>query len=293
MNVNNIALPYPVLSKRDDISPSLGEDCLRAEVSQTESDFCFKIELKQDNEDILRLIQDGDAEYTCEVECSRTFYRNCIKSKEPRFDIRIHRNEVCREINFSCLVVAKHTIKGYANQGFHPDYAGNRFDMEPGDLLVAFPNFSYNTDIRYDSLHNAGAFMQFRENGDKTEKLTRYDITGDIIDIVLPSDLYQAYVESFPRDNKNFASILHSSLVCNALSYALFRITDYPDTRWARSIRYRLQNEKDLAGFSLTEEGIDPDSIPDLVQTLLGNPYGRLFRSLMEIQQENQENEED
>ena len=293
MNINNIALPYPVLSHRDDIRPPLGkDDWLRPEVIQEEKYYCFKITLKHDNEDIRQLIDRGDAEYACEIECPRTFYRKYYTSQEPHFEIRISKYDVCRDIIFSCVVVVKKFIKDYKNQGFHPDYDGISFDMERGNLLVAFPNFSYSTDIRYDSLQNAGTFMQLRENGNKKETLTKFDITDDKIDIVLPSNLYQNYVQQIPQGNKDYMSIIHSSLVCNALSYALLRIQDHPDTLWARTLRYRLRNDKKLACFSLDEEnGIATDEIPEVAQVLLGNPYERLFNSLIEIQQNNEEEE--
>ena len=292
MNINNIALPYPVLSHRDDIRPPLSEDWSRSEVIQEEKYYCFKITLKHDNEEIQQLIDRDDAEYACEIECPRTFYRKYHTSQEPHFDIRISKHDVCGYINFSCVVVVKNFIKDYRNQGFHPDYDGISFDMEPGNLLVAFPNFSYNIDIRYDSLQNAGTFMQLRENGDKKETLTKFDITGDKIDIVLPNNLYQTYAQQIPQGNKDYMSIIHSSLVCNALSYALLRIQDYPDTLWARTLRYRLRNDKKLACFSLDEEnGIATDEIPELAQVLLGNPYERLFNSLIEIQQNKEEEE--
>lgn len=272
MNINNISLPYPVLGVSDDVLPLLGPDAIHVDVSRTRRDYTFTITLRHDNADILRLIRERRAEYTCEYSCPATMLRACEASEEPRFVITVPRAAVNKTINFTCFVSVKTPIRGYTNSGFNPDYEGATFDMERGDVLVAFPACNYDVSIRYDRLQAAGAFMQIRESTRYSE--VHFDLSQDKIEILLPPALYSLY--SDPRVS-GAAVVMHASLVVNALTFALLHITDHEQTTWARSIRYRLETED---GFS-TDDLNDPTRIPALAQQLLRDPYQRLFNTLI------------
>ena len=272
MNLNNISLPYPVLGISDDISPLLPADCVSVSMEQDLRDYTFSINLKFQNEDIDRLIKEEKAEYTCEYSCARTMLRNCLKSDEPSFTITIPRRSINARLEFNCFVSVKSPISQYANSGFNDDYLGFTFDLEEGDILVAFPQFHYDADIKFDRLQTAGSFMQIRESNLHTEVF--YDISGDKIDICLPTSHYQLYCH--PKV-KGAMEIIHSSLVMNALTYALQNIHNHENTMWARAIDTRLRTED---GFSI-DELEDVSKIPSLAQRLLKDPYNRLFNHLI------------
>lgn len=273
MNLNNISLPYPVLGISDDIMPLLPDDSLIVDISDSKRTYIITIDLKFDNKDIANLIDLGSAEYSCEYECSKTMMRCCVKSDKPHFIIEIPKNQVNGRINFSSYVSVKETILNYSNSGFNEDYGVASFNMEQGDILVAFPEFYYDADIKYDKLQAAGSFMQIRESNLHEEVF--FDISGDKIEILLPSVLYKLYCEP---QVKGSAEIIHSSLVLNALTYALLNIENvHHENTWVKTIYYRLNNE---AGFS-TDELKDPAMIPCLAQRLLKDPYNRLFNNIM------------
>ena len=268
MNLNNISLPYPVLGISDDILPMLSDNAVQLDLEVDDRNFTFDIRLHFDNADIQKFIDKGKAEFTCEYVCSRTMLRCCCVEKEPHFSITVPRRSVNGRISFSCFVSVKEPIANYSNEGFNADYEGFSFDMKPGDILVAFPQFHYDADIRYDKLQAAGSFMQIRES-DLHEEVF-YDISGNKIEILMPSRLYQLYSNPVVKGS---AEVMHSSLVLNALTYALLNIEDHEQTTWAKTIYYRLDNEE---GFSRSDLA-DPSNIPMLAQRLLKDPYGRMF----------------
>lgn len=274
MNLNNISLPYPVLGISDDITPTLPDNSVEVDLQDNFKSFTFDISLTFHNKDIQQLISDGKAEYTCEYECARTMLRRCEKSQEPHFHVEISRRSLNGRITFSCYVSVKEAIKNYSNKGFNEDYDGATFDMEPGDILVAFPLFHYDADIKYDKLQAAGSFMQIRESDLHDEVF--FDISGDKIEILLPPPLYNLYCNPMV---KGAAAIIHSSLVMNALTYALMHIKpDGEENRlWGRTINYRLKNEE---GYSLSDLD-EPSNIPCLAQRLLKDPYKRLFNDIL------------
>mgnify|MGYP007133704993 CR=1 FL=1 len=272
MNLNNISLPYPVLGISDDILPMLTEDAVQLELSVDERNYTFDIRLNFDNADIQKLIDEDKAEFTCEYDCSRTMLRCCCVEKEPHFVITVPRRSVNGRIGFNCFVSVKRPIANYSNKGFNMDYEGFSFDMEPGDILVAFPQFHYDADIKYDKLQAAGSFMQIRES-DLHEQVF-FDISGNKIEILMPTQLYQLYCNPVVKSS---AEVMHSSLVLNALTYALLNIEEHEQTTWAKTIYYRLDNEE---GFSRSELG-EPSNVPMLAQKLLKDPYSRMFNKII------------
>lgn len=273
MNLNSITFPYPILGSYDDF---ISAPCRMEPDLKTDKEcYYFDIKLYYDNDEILQLVECDFAEYVCEVTCAVTRYRHCYKGKDMHFTITIPRREVGEDIYFTCTITAKKDIPNYSNSQFHPDYAGHSFNIEPGDLLAIFPQFKYTADIKYDKLKAVGTFMEIKMTEENLPAI--WLNKGDKIILDLPKELYEAY-EQKPLINKK-AEILHSSLVMNALIYALCNFAEHKDRLWARTIIYRIQTEAELAEFN----GTDPEDwkVDKLAYILLENPYERMFAYLL------------
>lgn len=287
MKYKNVSLPYPVLGIHDDVYPLLEDGCVQMDDPiKTGTEYRFGITLTQNNRDISLLIAEGKAEYVCEMSCKDTYLRRCWHSVNPRLDITIDRKAVCGHIDFQCFIVAKESIPNYTNDGFNEDYQGFSFDLEAGDLLAVFPLAWWNTEIKFDKLYAAGSFMQIVEAAEGTEKtwFNLDDDSGKIL-IEMPRDLFEQYQHIGNR----FPEIVHSSLVHNALIYALSNFSEYQDKGklWADSIMIRM-SEPQLQQFDLS----DIFQIYQVADILLQNPYKRLLDSLEKIA-ENTIEEED
>lgn len=272
MNLSNINFPYPVLGSYDDILPAPLEPVV--DITKDSREYHFDIKLGYDNDEIKELVNLDYADYVCEVGCDATRYRKCYSGKDLNFRINIPRKSVARSIVFTCTITVKKTIKDYVNKGFHPDYHGHVFTMEPGDILGFLGAFSYNADIKYDKLKAYGTFMEIVETDDE---LPSTILDKDKIEVRLPSKLYKQYKDEPSINSK--ADILHSSIVLNSLIYALCRIEKYEGKRWADTIMYRIATEKELEEF----RDLDPEEwrIDKLTQIILGRPYERLFTYLI------------
>lgn len=268
MNLNNISFPYPVLGSYDDILPA--PEAPKVEVYPNKDFYRFVIELYYDNPDIKRLVENDYADYVCEVKCEMTRYIKCYAGKILHFQIDIPRKNVAGRIIFSCTITVKKTIKDYINQGFHPDYYGHTFTMEAGDILGMFPQFYYIADIKYEKLKAVGTFMEIAETKDDIPKTI---LENDKIELLLPTELFQLYKNS-PAINSQ-REILHSSLVMNALIYALCRINRYENTKWAQTILFRIDTEEELKIFK--DQDCEEWQADILAHKLLGKPYNRLF----------------
>lgn len=278
MKINNLSFPYPVLGIGDDITPSPGF-AADPKVSKTAGKYNFEVSLDMQNADIYNQIKNGNASYVCEVECSRTLLRKCYFSSKPHFKIEIEKTLLAERVSFQFSVVAMKEIKGYSNSQCHEDYAGYSFDLDPGDLLAFIGQFTYDVDIKYDKLKSVGSFMQITEG--KMDKMPRFLLGGDKIDIKLPTELYNMYRESI-MGNRQFSHIIHSSIVFNALVTGLLYYEPNKESLWARTLKYRIDNESALEKFkdNKTLETQEPDEVMELAQILLMDPYKRLFETL-------------
>ncbi len=274
MRINNISLPYPVLGNSDDITPLLPDDSIKVEYSFDNDTYTFHISLKLNNQDIIALIDNGKAVYTCEVTCPRTYLRFCEKSSIPEFDIKLNRREVFARIEFACFVTAQDGIEGYRNNGQNEDYGDASFNMEPGDVLVAFPLASYNADLKYEKLYAAGSFMVVLD-GDKTPH-TWFDANDDKIKVYLPHNMFEQFRALC--NNRNFNELFHASIVFNALFKVLSEYSEkkYGYFQWAEAIKYRIDTEEELHQYDIN----DTSKAYELAQALLKDPYQRLFNHL-------------
>ena len=285
MKYKNVSLPYPVLGIYDDVYPLLEDGCIRMPSPiKTPTEYHFSIELTQRNKDITNLVAEGKAMYACEVTCKSTFLRRCYKSKEPHFDISIGRKEVNGRIDFQCFIAVTGSLPHYTNQDFNEDYHGVSFDLETGDMLTVFPLAWWNTNVKFDQLYAAGSFMQIVEAAEGVEK-TWFNLDEERIMIEMPHDLFIQY----QRIGNSFPEVIHSSLVHNALVYALSNLCEYQDKGklWADSLMVRL-SDPELDKYDLT----DMTQVYRVADILLQDPYKRMLDSLEKIAMSNNDTEE-
>jgi len=286
MKYKNVSLPYPVLGIHDDVYPLLEDGCVQMEAPvKTASEYRFGITLTQRNKDITSLVAQGKAEYACEVTCKDTFLRRCWHSSVPKFDICIGRKDVSGHIDFQCFIAAKEDIPAYTNSDFNEDYYGFSFDLEVGDMLAVFPLAWWNTEIKYDKLYAAGSFMQIVEAADGIDK-TWFNLEEERILIEMPHDLFVQY----QRIGNNFPEVIHSSLVHNALVYALSNLGEYQDKGklWADSLLARIADDPQLQQYDLS----DMSQVYKVADILLQDPYKRLLDSLEKIADSQNDEEE-
>lgn len=278
MKINDVSFPYPVLrAGSDDILPQLQADCITIKVNKSPTEYEFGISLKYDNQDIEKLIEEGKAIYSCEIDCVQTVWRESFRSTKPDFTITISRKDLAGNITFSAYVSVKENIKGYHNKGFNSDYGNATFDMEPGDILAGFPVVQHHIDIKYDKLQAAGSFMKIHE--DPLNEHVNYCFEHDKIEINLPSDMFKQYQNGI---KSNFAEVMHASLAFNALTCALYELPNAHDNLlWVQSLIYRLQNEEQFAeDFDAAEKRVI--DVPAVATKLLKDPCRRLFNKLVE-----------
>lgn len=281
MTKTNKSYPYPVLGIGDDVLPKPSLNILPI---TADKDFYFiHVVVEMDNEDIDNLVQNGYAEYGCEVECSRTFYMKWFGFKTKDFTIALPKNSVASKVTFDCRISVIKNIIGYHNRRFHPDYEGADFNLSPGSILATFGKFFYDAEIEYNRLHSAGSFLTIIE-GNHSE-CTTYVLEHPKIEVKLPPLLFKEYKEKYNKKTCKWADIFHSSIAYNALIYALLSYDEeaHGELLWAKTIKYRINLEPSLKQYKDALTHKSPQELVLLAQALLGNPYNRMFKTINSI----------
>jgi hypothetical protein len=287
MNFNNTSFPHPILGVyNDDIKSKVALNPVPAITASVDA-YSVIVNCEHDNADLSALINSGQAEFFCEATCSNTLYREIVTGNSSEIKLEIPKKKVKGKVSFTCALVAKSPITNYQNSKSHSDYNGYNFDIETGDVLAFFGEFTFNADINYEKLKAVSSFMEVVKNEDL--KFTNVDLNKPKIQVQLPKEDYELYANDSISKEQKFAPIFHSSIVLNALLIALYNFeTHKGKTIWANAIEYRL-NEKEFESISIK----DKENIPEIAQRLLGNPFHRLISELQVIVESPNHNEED
>lgn len=200
-------------------------------------------------------------------------------SSVSEIKFEIPKKQVKGKIFFTCVLVAKTAIANYHNSKSHPDYNGYSFEIDYGDVLAFFGEFSFNADINYEKLKAVSSFMEVVENKDEKAEFTNIDLNKSKIEVQLPTEDYKTFANDSISKELKFAPIFHASIVMNALLTALYNFESHKELLWAKVIDYRLKNEKHFENISID----DKENVPEIAQRLLGNPFRRLISELQVI----------
>ena len=275
MKFDNYQFPHPVLtSSTDDIS---GNPSLKDEIIDKGDFYSVEINYTIDNQILENYINKNYGVIICEVNCAGTVYRDSFKATGKTVSFNLDKEKVRGKVNFSSYLVVKHDVDDYTNPESHPDYDEFSFELEAGDVLAYFRDFSFNAEINYKKLKAVSSFLKIEERNDI--EIADFDIDNDRIIIKLPVKDFSIYKMQPIAKNEDFAPIFHASIVFSALLYALQNIDKHENKMWTQVIETRLQ-EEEFSSLSLDSESGD---LIKIAQILLGNPINRLLTGLENI----------
>jgi hypothetical protein len=294
MRIENVSLPYPVLGISDDIRPTLEEtDCSNPVITISEEGDLFRISvtLKLKNNDIVNYIQDEFAEFSVEVSCHSTMYRNCISSSTPVFSFTVEKKLLNGRLDFESFVIASKDIFNYRNEGLNPDYEGHVINLHKGDLLVAYNKCSIPLNLDLRNIRNMKSFMTVQRSNNPNEHTVTYELESSKILIILPEEMMEEYNKkpsntSEPKERK---VILKASLYLNALTYALLNYQKYKDRdlMWVNALSYRMKEPdikdfcKDIINFdSSNSDSQNMDYLFKLAHMMLNQPYLGMLKQI-------------
>lgn len=258
----------------------------------------FRVWTKVNNKDIERLINTGYAKYCLELDCQKAMFREAYLNEDGDFTITLPKHRFNGRVNGSLSIVAVEEIRQYRNNEFDDFYKSFDINIGPGEALAFLGNIEIMMQERSQDVKNiADDFIEVVY--DETLKYSRFDLGGPKILLKLPVELFEQYNNSHISQNRDCEAYLHASFLLNVLTSALQNISQYRNNRWAEALRDRIMQEDELREIAAPEDGMEPfdvdgalanpDVTLDLAQAILGNPYERMFTSLGNLNNLNDE----
>lgn len=261
--------PYPVLRP---LSDDYLEAKLRADTVPTVWDKALSVEIKMDftlkDADSLReLLDAGKAEYAALLVSRDTYFRELIRSAEPTFSKVFEGGKLKGRVEVYPFILATKDIPDYVPEGIHPEFGGDPFSIENGDVIALDEATEFWVEQDY-----------FASLNSVIELVEADDVEMGRVEVGLDSDMMQIKVN--PRQKKlldswrgqaNLRPVLFNSIYLPAVMdaiRAMSQSSDYEDEKWHKAFTGA------CAGLGEEiEEGVD---CLDVAQKLLKSPLEKL-----------------
>lgn len=283
MKINsNTSYPYPIWGWKDDYKSTINdEDILITEISDKDN-FVYELELRAQNEDIKKLIEQGKAIYACVGICQTTFHHYYFTSENAKFTIAIPRKEVNNKIELKWMVLTKEAIPDYQSSLLNDDYQG--FATFPlGAMIGYITSFEINASI-CDELRSLDEIFVVVKNIESND--IRYSFDERKIKIKLP----ESQLEIFNNYGGKYPAIMHSTIVYQALVLAITKLKDEDDLKDCVYILKQYIDVMDSENIPSTDEAGDEgytlEQAMEIANYILQDPVIRMFGDIKTAEQQ-------
>lgn len=283
MKINsNTSYPYPIWGWKDDYKSTINdEDILITEISDKDN-FVYELELRAQNEDIEKLIEQGKAIYACVGICQTTFHHYYFTSENAKFTIAIPRKEVNNKIELKWMVLTKEAIPDYQSSLLNDDYQGvATFPL--GAMIGYITSFEINASI-CDELRSLDEIFVVVKNIESND--IRYSFDERKIKVKLP----ESQLEIFNNYGGKYPAIMHSTIVYQALVLAITKLKDEDDSKdWVYILKQYIDvmdSENIPSTDEAGDEGYTLEQAMEIANYILQDPVIRMFGDIKTAEQQ-------
>ena len=187
----NINYPYPVIraSEEDYHSTTFKGDLV---VNLQPDSYLVHPAFEINNAGIAALIEEGKLMYAVEIQSPATWYRKLfpVKGNTP---IRLEPASVHERVELTPCIIATTQIPGFTNDDFEEEYKGMAFDLNAGDVIAIGEIRTFDALYQDDIIKNGTSPVTIARS--ETAKDISCDFSGSLIEITLPADQHDRYLE--------------------------------------------------------------------------------------------------
>lgn len=274
---SSISYPYPVWGWKDDYNIEIDDKDISITEISDKDNFIYELELKANNSDIAKLIENEEAIYACIVNCSETYYHNCTVSKLPKFVVSIPRCEVNGLVKVQWMIISTKDIIDFKSDKLNEDYQG-KASFPLGAMIGYITSFEINASLS-DNLLSLDDIVKVVKNTDSDE--IEYCYNAPIILIKLPEKLLQIFNDYGSKGP--YPAAMHSTIVYQALLRAVAQIHAPIDEnyQWVNIIRQCIDliiDDLDIPSIDdIREIGYSIEDCIQIVDKILKEPFKRLL----------------
>lgn len=220
----NAIYPYPIWGWTTDFLGPEPQADISMEKDALQDEFRFVLTLANPNPGIEQLIQEGYAEYSLTVSCSKTFFSKTNRSKELPILLQVPANEVVDELLCQGFIVATKEIRGCTCLDIIDDYE-RIVDFPKGaviGMLVEKRIFLSGVDSLIDLDKIISIMPDPDEAGIKTYLGT------DKIQVMMAPEK----VEQFQELGRAYPQIANALITRDALIEGLIKLNDPGNGSW-------------------------------------------------------------
>lgn len=194
----NINYPYPVIRAREEdyrTTVFIGELCVNLQPD------CYLIRpaFAINNAGITELIEAGKLTYAIEIQSPATWYRKLHPIKDNNF-FRLDPALVHERVEITPCIIATTEIIAFTNDDFEEEYQGMSFDINAGDVIAIGETRSFEALFQDDIIKNGTSPVTISRS--ETAKEIACNFAGNLIEITLPSDHHDRYLECGYKSEK-------------------------------------------------------------------------------------------
>ena len=279
MRIKNRLSPYPMLDNYGDdyVDSSFTVDY---EVDTQFKEIYGKLSFKLDNKEILELIENNLAEYTVHIECPSTCYRNIIRATEPEIEFKLDTLDISRVIEIRTFIVLREDIKQFFSSKFHPDYAGQKFDLFAHQIIAIGTAMNYDVQKDDKDLDSLPSIIQIVKMKDTKRGSLSVNTDNDAYIIIgLTEEIYELYAS---LGKNTFKETIFSLVLIPALIVVLQRMHISRDDDAVNSMHWFqvIESMLESNGFELENLNIENESLLSICQSIFADPIARSFKEL-------------
>ncbi|MEC4088875.1 hypothetical protein [Pseudoalteromonas rubra] len=224
MMKNRGSYPHPVIDTSDDISSDFKPNNVR--ISFNSQDIEIEYEISTDDQDLLSLIDNGDAFHSFRWRCSATISSGELKPRHERtkkgfklitsLDQQMVKGPVDADIR---VIVSRRVLKHCWSKQ-HPDYHNATFDLLPGDVLADGGKIRFDAEKMYDPVNPPlGSCFKLIKSTAISQRGIELDFRGsETVTIKISSKMYDSFQLFSHRPDLQIALVILPALM-ETLSY--------------------------------------------------------------------------
>lgn len=241
------AWPHPVLRP-----PSYGDDYPRAEfeveieVKRTIKSTAVEVDafFELSEPSLLKLLKQDKAHFALLIRSSQTHCRQLLQSSQPNIKHSFPAGSLSGRVEFAPFLVCIEALSDFHAEGWHSDFAGRKFDIEPGAVLAEDVPKDYWIDTADEA--PLGSIFAHKCHSDIPDGRWKYELLEDHVWIVMSdADSRQYGIAREQIGNQPEGQYLMNGLYLPALIAVLNEVDqnagDYQDCRWFFSLDQRLE----------------------------------------------------
>ena len=190
LNVN-INYPYPVIRDYpEDYVTTVFEGKLS--VSLDNDGYYITPQFSVNNHDITKLLDDGYLSYAIEVQCVSTWFRKLFKVIDNQ-TIRLDPRMIHERVEVIPCIIVKKAITAFKIVDFVEEYHDVSISLKCGDVIAIGTKKYFDALYQNDIIKDGSSIVTVK--GSDRIKNIEYDFNSSIIEITLPIQQYEDYLD--------------------------------------------------------------------------------------------------